>query len=97
MIASATLAPSETVLRRLDGAAALPEPRETGLAEDLIEVAVTMEELAPIVNVIPLQRLAYELAVLRSICPDDSQDIARTPRWSNRVPLEQRTLNEDQG
>ncbi len=48
------------------------------LAEDLIEVPVTNEDLAPIVNVIPLQRLAYEIAVLRNLSPDNPRNLAKS-------------------
>lgn len=48
------------------------------LADDVIEVPVTSDELAPLVNVIPLQRLAYEIAVLRNLSPDSPRNLAKS-------------------
>jgi glutamine---fructose-6-phosphate transaminase (isomerizing) len=48
------------------------------LSEDAIEVPETTDELAPIVNVIPLQRLAYEIAVLRGLPPDNPRNLAKS-------------------
>lgn len=48
------------------------------LADDIIEVPITSDHLAPIVNVIPLQRLAYEIAVLRDLSPDSPRNLAKS-------------------
>ncbi len=48
------------------------------LADEVIEVPETTDELAPIVNVIPLQRLAYEIAVLRGLSPDNPRNLAKS-------------------
>jgi glutamine---fructose-6-phosphate transaminase (isomerizing) len=48
------------------------------LADEILEVPSTTDELAPIVNVIPLQRLAYEIAVLRGYSPDNPRNLAKS-------------------
>ncbi|MBI3817879.1 MAG: glutamine--fructose-6-phosphate transaminase (isomerizing) [Planctomycetes bacterium] len=48
------------------------------LGDDLIEVPATSDHLAPIVNVIPLQRLAYEIAVCRNLSPDNPRNLAKS-------------------
>jgi glucosamine--fructose-6-phosphate aminotransferase (isomerizing) len=54
------------------------DPEARRLSEDRIEVPMTTDELAPIVNVIPLQRLAYEIAVLRGLSPDNPRNLAKS-------------------
>jgi glucosamine--fructose-6-phosphate aminotransferase (isomerizing) len=54
------------------------DPEALRLAEDRIEVPTTTDELSPIVNVIPLQRLAYEIAVLRGLSPDNPRNLAKS-------------------
>jgi glucosamine--fructose-6-phosphate aminotransferase (isomerizing) len=48
------------------------------LSDDLIEVPPASDFLAPMVNVIPLQRLAYEIAVLRNLSPDNPRNLAKS-------------------
>ncbi|MFN0205250.1 MAG: glutamine--fructose-6-phosphate transaminase (isomerizing) [Planctomycetota bacterium] len=48
------------------------------LSDDLIEVPHASDFLAPVVNVIPLQRLAYEIAILRNLSPDNPRNLAKS-------------------
>jgi len=54
------------------------DPESERLADEVIEVPATTDELAPIVNVIPLQRLAYEIAVMRGLSPDSPRNLAKS-------------------
>jgi glutamine---fructose-6-phosphate transaminase (isomerizing) len=48
------------------------------LADDLIQVPETVEYLQPILNVIPLQLLAYHIAVLRGCDVDKPRNLAKS-------------------
>ncbi len=49
-----------------------------GIAEDVIYVPETFEELSPIINVIPLQLLAYHIARLRGCDIDKPRNLAKS-------------------
>jgi glucosamine--fructose-6-phosphate aminotransferase (isomerizing) len=49
-----------------------------GLANDIIEVPETLEELSPLVNVVPLQLLAYYLAIERGCDIDRPRNLAKS-------------------
>ena len=48
------------------------------LADEVIEVPKTLEELQPILTVLPTQILAYELAVARALDPDKPRNLAKS-------------------
>jgi glucosamine--fructose-6-phosphate aminotransferase (isomerizing) len=48
------------------------------LAQDIIEVPVTLEELSPLVNVVPLQLLAYDIAIQRGCDVDRPRNLAKS-------------------
>jgi len=49
-----------------------------GMAEFVIEVPATMEELMPMVSVVPLQLLSYHIAVLRGCNVDQPRNLAKS-------------------
>lgn len=49
-----------------------------GIADFIIEVPETLNELAPVVNVIPLQLLAYYIADLRGLDVDKPRNLAKS-------------------
>ena len=53
-------------------------PFEGGLVQDVIEVPGTEELLSPIVNVVPLQLLAYHVAVERGADVDQPRNLAKS-------------------
>ena len=50
----------------------------TKLSDEVIEVPETMAFLSPIVNVIPLQLLAYHIAVKRGCNVDQPRNLAKS-------------------
>jgi glucosamine--fructose-6-phosphate aminotransferase (isomerizing) len=54
------------------------DTRVAGLADDVIEVPNVDEFLQPIVTVIPLQLLAYHIAVLRGCDVDQPRNLAKS-------------------
>jgi glutamine---fructose-6-phosphate transaminase (isomerizing) len=48
------------------------------VAHDVIEVPEIAEELSPLVNIIPLQLLAYHIAVLRGCDVDQPRNLAKS-------------------
>ena len=48
------------------------------LTDDIIFVPRTLEMLSPILNVIPLQLLAYHMAVVRGLDPDKPRNLAKS-------------------
>jgi glucosamine--fructose-6-phosphate aminotransferase (isomerizing) len=48
------------------------------LSDDIITIPKTTEELTPLLNVIPLQFLAYHLAVKRGLDPDKPRNLAKS-------------------
>ncbi len=54
------------------------DERIRALAEDVIEVPDTPEALSPAVNVVPLQLLAYHMAVLRGCDVDRPRNLAKS-------------------
>jgi glucosamine--fructose-6-phosphate aminotransferase (isomerizing) len=48
------------------------------LAEDIFRVPKTMDELSPIINIIPLQLLAYHIANLKGIDVDKPRNLAKS-------------------
>jgi glucosamine--fructose-6-phosphate aminotransferase (isomerizing) len=47
-------------------------------AEDVIVVPETLEELSPVVSIVPLQLLAYEVAVSRGTDVDQPRNLAKS-------------------
>jgi glucosamine--fructose-6-phosphate aminotransferase (isomerizing) len=54
------------------------EPEVTALADDVIVVPSVPEYLQPMVTVIPLQLLAYEIALLRGCDVDRPRNLAKS-------------------
>ena len=50
----------------------------TALAEDVLIVPETLEELSPVVSILPLQLLAYEVAVSRGTDVDQPRNLAKS-------------------
>jgi len=50
----------------------------TRYAQDVLYVPATLEELAPIVSIVPLQLLAYEVAVARGADVDQPRNLAKS-------------------
>jgi glucosamine--fructose-6-phosphate aminotransferase (isomerizing) len=48
------------------------------LAQDIIEVPATLEELSPLINVVPLQLLAYYTAIQRGCDVDRPRNLAKS-------------------
>lgn len=48
------------------------------VADDVIYVPKTLEPLSPILNVVPLQLFAYQVAVLRGLDPDHPRSLAKS-------------------
>ena len=60
---------------------ALVNPNDTlvnKLAEHLIEIPETLEFLSPVLNVIPLQLIAYHIAVMRGCDVDMPRNLAKS-------------------
>jgi glucosamine--fructose-6-phosphate aminotransferase (isomerizing) len=47
-------------------------------AEDVLVVPETLEELSPIISIVPLQLLAYEVAVSRGTDVDQPRNLAKS-------------------
>jgi glucosamine--fructose-6-phosphate aminotransferase (isomerizing) len=54
------------------------DPLRAGLVQDIVRVPVTAELLSPIVNVVPLQLLAYHVAVERGCDVDQPRNLAKS-------------------
>ena len=54
------------------------DPEITRLADSIIKVPTVMEELSPIINVIPLQLLAYYIADLKGLDVDKPRNLAKS-------------------
>ena len=54
------------------------DPESAGLADETVEVPAAIEWLSPILNVIPLQLLAYEHALLRGCDIDKPRNLAKS-------------------
>jgi glutamine---fructose-6-phosphate transaminase (isomerizing) len=50
----------------------------TALAEDVLVVPETLEELSPVVSILPLQLLAYEVAVSHGTDVDQPRNLAKS-------------------
>lgn len=49
-----------------------------GLADDVIEIPTVEESLQPVVSIIPLQLLAYHIAVIRGCDVDKPRNLAKS-------------------
>jgi glucosamine--fructose-6-phosphate aminotransferase (isomerizing) len=54
------------------------DTRVAGLADDVIEVPTIEDFVQPIVTIIPLQLLAYHIAVLRGCDVDKPRNLAKS-------------------
>ena len=54
------------------------DPRIAGLADDVIRIPEVPEFLQPMVSVVPLQLLAYHVALLRGCDVDKPRNLAKS-------------------